>query len=210
MITVASNYYEFFPRSNIMSVFKVNLDQGTGRTAQGFLDTAIVSGASIQRSVWLPGPNKTNRQLFDGATFTDVNYFKRYTYPTVPQNQAILSIVSDDGSVWYDNSVENSFPRGYSLTVADNSAYAANVIDVVGDNGSAATFTEITVTTGGTAPTFRFNGLSNALYSIGNGVTQIFDHNDLLITKIEIDNTQSGHASATVKVLMGIKSVAKS
>lgn len=194
-----------------MSVFKVKLTQGSGRTAQGYLDPSVVSGASIQRTMFAMGPNKTSRVLIDGATFTDVNYWKRFTYPTLPYEQAFIEVVTDDGSVWNDNAKDgNSFPRSYSVTIADNSAYAANIVDILGDNGSAAIFTQITVDTAGTAPTFRFNGLSNATLSIADGVTQVFNKGDMQITYIEIDNTQSGHGAATATVFCSIQSLPRS
>lgn len=193
-----------------MSVFRVKLTQGIGRTAQGYLDPSVVNGASIQRTIYAPGPNKTNRRLFDGQTFTDVNYWKRFAYPNLAHENAFIEVVTDDGSVWSDNVKENVFPRSYAVAVADNSAYAANVVDVLGDNGSPAVFTQITVTTTGTAPTFRFNGLSNATLSIGNGTTQVFDKGDLAISKIEIDNTQSGHQATTVAIFLSIQSLPQS
>ena len=193
-----------------MSVFQVNLDQGLGRTADGYLDTSLVNGFSVQRTIYAPGPNKINRKLFDGATFTDVNYWKRFTTAVLPPEQAFITVITDDGSVWSDNSTENTFPRSYHVVVADNSAYAANVVNILGDNGSAAIFTQITVATGGTAPTFRFNGLSNATLSIGNGTTQVFDKGDLQISLIEINNTQSGHAAATADIFVSIQSTPNS
>ena len=190
-----------------MSVFKVVLTQGTGRNSQGFLDSTTVGGtiASIQRTIWAPGPNKINRKLADGATFTDVNYWKRFSYPTLPYGQAFINVLSDDGSTWSDFLPENTFPRSYSLTVASSSVYSSNVVNVLTDNGSPAVFTQISVTTTGTAPTFRFNGLTTALMSIGNGVTQVFDKGDLTISKIEVDNSQSGSATATVNIFMSIQ-----
>lgn len=196
-----------------MSVFKVQLTQGVGRLAQGYLDPSVVSGASIQRTIYAPGPNKSNRILFDGQTFTDVNYWKRFTFAvTNNYDTAFITVVTDDGSVWNDHSSENVFPRSYHVVIAQSSAYAANVVDVLGDNGSPAIFTQITVavSSSGTAPTFRFNGLTNALLSIGNGMTQVFDKGDLQISKIEIDNTQSGTQNATADIFLSIQSLPQS
>ena len=193
-----------------MSVFRVKLTQGVGRLAQGYMDPSVVAGASIQRTIYVSGPNRQNRVLMDGQTFTDVNYWKRFAYPNLPYDQAFIQVVTDDGSVWNDQNKENNFPRSYRVTVADNSAYAANVVNVLSDNGSAATFTQITVTAAGTAPTFRFNGLSNATLSIAGGTTQVFDKGDLNITKIEIDNTQSGHQAAVADIFISVASVAQS
>jgi hypothetical protein len=46
--------------------------------------------------------------------------------------------------------------------------------------------------------------------SIGNGTTQVFDKGDLQVSKIEIDNTQSGHAAATVAIFLSIQSLPQS
>src|SRR3954469_4535762 len=102
-----------------MSVFSVKLTQGVGRTAQGFLDPSVVSGASIQRTIYAPGPNKINRVLFDGQTFTDVNYWKRFAYPNLPHDQAFINVVTDDGSVWNDFSQDNSYPVSYTSTLVN-------------------------------------------------------------------------------------------
>lgn len=194
-----------------MSTFKVKLTQGVGRTSQGYLDEqAQTSGTSIQRTIYAMGPNKTNRKLTDGQTFSDVNYWKRYAYPNLPYDQAFIVVMTDDGSVWNDFSPENSFPRSYHLTVASGSAYSANIVDVLGDNGSAAVFAQITVTTSGSAPTFRINGQSTGLISIGGGTTQVFDKGDLQISMLEIDNSQSSHATTTVDILFSILSVPQS
>jgi hypothetical protein len=200
-----------------MSVFAVQLTQGVGRTAQGALDPDVLSvsqsglPASIQRTMYCPGPNKTNRVLFDGQTFTDVNYWKRFTYAvTGDYSTAFINVLVDDGSVWNDDSPENFFPRSYTITAASGSTYAANVVNVLQDNGSPAVFTQITVSTAGSAPTFRFNGLASALLSIGNGTTQVFDNGDLQVTKIEIDNSQSGNATATVDIFLSIQALPQS
>lgn len=194
-----------------MSVFKVNLDQGLGRAADGYLDPSKVAGYSIQRTIYLPGPNKITRKLNDGDTFTDVNYWKRFTVAG-GQDPSIASLVVlvDDGSVWSDYVAENTFPYSYHLTVGSSSAYASNVVNIVGDNGSPALFTQITVGGSGTAPTFRFNGNASATMSILHGTTQVFDKGDLLINKIEIDNTQSGNASATVDIFLSIRAIPNS
>lgn len=194
-----------------MSVFRVNLSQGSGgRHSNGYLDGNRMNGRSVQRTVSITGPNRAIRFLRDGETFTDVNFYKRYTTASLPANEAFLELVSDDGSVWVDNSQDNSFPKSYTLTVAAGSAFSANVVDILGDNGSAAVFTLIQVTTTGTAPTFRFNGKSDATLTIEDGTTKVFDKGDLLISKLEIDNTQSGNATTTVTVFVSIKAVAKS
>lgn len=193
-----------------MSVFRVKLTQGIGRTAQGYLDPSVVSGASIQRTIYVPGPNKINRVLFDGQTFTDVNYWKRFAYPTLPYNQAFIEVVTDDGSVWNDNVAENTFPRSYQVSVAHGSTYEDNVVEILEDNGSPSIFTQITVDSSGFTPVFRFNGLANATMPIGDNTTQVFNKNDLAITKIEIDGTASGSGTATIDIFCSIQALPQS
>jgi len=195
-----------------MSVFKVQLTQGVGRTAQGYLDPSVVNGASIQRTIYAPGPNKINRVLFDGQTFTDVNYWKRFTYPTLPYEQAFITVVTDDGSVWNDFSAENTFPRSYSLSLAGGSTYSTNgnTVNVLTDNGSPAVFTQITNLSGSGSVNVRVNGLANAIVPVAAGTTQVFDKGDLAVTKLEFDNSASGAGTATISVFLAIQSQATS
>jgi hypothetical protein len=197
-----------------MSLFQVQLTQGVGLTAQGALDPSVVNGASIQRSIWVAGPNKTNRQLFDGATFTDVNYWKRFTYAvTGNYDTAFINVLSDDGSVWNDYGPENSFPRSYTLTVAEGSGYANNIINVLTDNGSPATFAQITNmnASGSSYILVQINGLSNATFPLYAGTTQTFDKGDLSITQLAFSDASSSTAGNTsVNVLLSFTPIAQS
>ncbi len=199
-----------------MSVFKVKLTQGSGRTAQGYLDPSVVNGASIQRTVYVPGPNKTNRILFDGQTFTDVNYWKRFTYPTLPYDQAFIEVVTDDGSIWNDFSQDNTYPVSYSTTLLAGSTYTSSSsganrtsFDILSDNGSPAVFTQIINTTTGTdTVTVRING--TATFPLQGGSSQVFDKGDLLVTKIEFDNSFSSNGANTISIFLAIQQRAQS
>ncbi len=199
-----------------MSIFKVKLTQGQGRTAQGYLDPSVVNGASIQRTVYVPGPNKTNRVLFDGQTFTDVNYWKRFTYPTLPFDQAFIEVVTDDGSVWNDFSQDNTYPVSYSTTLLAGSTYTSSTsganrtsFDILTDNGSPAIFTQIINTTTGTdTVTVRINGV--ATFPLQAGSSQVFDKGDLLVTKIEFDNSFSSNGANTISIFLAIQQKAQS
>lgn len=178
-----------------MSVFVVQLTN----VAQGLLDTNGQStGVSIQRGVWIMGPNKVNRLLLDGATFTDSNYWKRYAYPQVPQDQAIVSVVTDDGSVWADNPPNaRTFPVSSSFTCT--SAYSAtNTIDYLGTYGSYASYVQISAS--GAAATCRING--SVEITISTTASQIFNPGDLDISKLEFKGT-----GATVTVFATVASV---
>jgi hypothetical protein len=177
-----------------MSVFKVALTN----IAQGLLDTNGQStGTSIQRGVWIMGPNKVNRLLIDGSTFTDSNYYKRFAYPQVPYDQAIVSVVTDDGSVWVDNPPNaRTFPVVSTFTPA--AAYnSTNTIDYLSTYGSYASYVQISAS--GTSATCRING--SVEITIGTSTAQILDH-VLDISKLEFKGS-----GATVVVIATVSSV---
>lgn len=191
-----------------MSVFKVNLNN----SAQGTLDVNPSTGSqfttSKQRQVYVMGPNQTNRLLSDGETFTDCNYWKRFAYPQVSLEQAFIEVVSDDGSVYSDDSVDNTYPKVYDVTVAASSEYADNVVDIAGDTGSYAVFTQISNADGGDTVKVRLNG--TAIFDLAGGDTQIFNAGDLSVSKIEIADAESGGSGATIQIITSIKSVCNS
>jgi hypothetical protein len=196
-----------------MSVFQVNLTQGVGRTAQGALDPSVVNGASIQRSVWVAGPNKTNRQLFDGATFTDVNYWKRFSYAvTGNYDTAFINVLTDDGSTWNDFSDDNTFPYSYSTVLQAGDTYTTHTsgihrtqFNILADTGSPAVFTQIYNATASTVVNVRVNGSATAIFPLVGGTTQVFDKGDLLINMLEFDNTNSGAVNTTVYIFLAVQ-----
>ncbi len=192
-----------------MSVFQVQLNN----TQEGVMDLNPATGAqmspSLQRTMWVTGPNRSYRELRDGATFTDCNYWKRYCYPAVPLDQAILTCTSDDGSVWSSDPTENTFPRVYTITIPGATTYAANVIDVVGDNGSPAISASID-NLSAQPVRVRMNGMATAIFSLGNAASQSFNLGDAVISRLEFDNTSSGATTATVQVILTLRSVANS
>jgi len=192
-----------------MSVFKVKLNN----ISQGIMDLNPATGGqmspSLQRSMWVTGPNRSYRELFDGTTFTDSNYWKRFAYPQVPLADAIVEVVTDDGSVYSDIPEENNYPRVYTMTVAGGSAYAANVIDVVGDNGNAAVSASIE-NQSGQAVKVKMNGLANAIFDLAANETKSFNLGDAVISRLEFNNTSSGATTATVQVILTIRSVSQS
>lgn len=187
-----------------MSTFRVKLTN----PAQGSLDTAgQANGVSYQRTVYVMGPGKVNRKLKDGDTFVDVNYWKRFAYPQVPLDQAFIEVVTDDGAPYTDVASENVAAKTYSVTIAGGSTYAANVVDILTDTGSYATFCQIT----STVPCkMKINGNANAIISLGASSTQIFNPGDLTVSKLEFDNSVSGASTGTVSVLVATRLQAKS
>jgi hypothetical protein len=204
-----------------MSVFKVALNS----IAQGYMDlnpataTSISAldhsqlGAgmnpSIQRTIYVSGPNNTYRNLKDGEQFTDCNYWKRFAYPQVSLADAFIEVVSDDGSVYSDVSDENTYPKVYDLTVTNGSTYGDNIVDILGDTGGFAVFVQI-ANQGATAVKVRLNGTANAIFDLGSGETQVFNHGDLSVTKLEFANTVSGGSDTEVQVLVSVRSVCNS
>jgi hypothetical protein len=177
-----------------MSVFKVKLTN----VNQGLLDTNGQStGTSVQRGVWIMGPNKVNRLLIDGSTFTDSNYWKRYAYPQVPYDQAIVDVLTDDGSVWADNPV-GARTFGVSSSFTGTASYSTtNTIDYLSTYGSYAKYVQIKVTTADA--TVRING--SVEITVASGTTQIFD-DDIDIAKLEVKGS-----SPVVAIFAAVRSV---
>lgn len=177
-----------------MSVFKVKLTN----VNQGLLDANGQStGVSIQRGVYVMGPNRINRLLIDGSTFTDSNYWKRYAYPQVAYDVALVSVLTDDGSVWTDSPVNaRTFPVASAFTTtADYST--TNTIDYLSTYNSYATYVQITVS-GNT--TCRINGSTELSLTSSN--IQVFNPGDMDISKLEFKGS-----STTVAVLAGVRTV---
>jgi len=198
-----------------MSVFRVKLNN----TQQGSMDLRFDAGVegdhgsqfatSLQRTIYVTGPGKTYRKLFDGQTFTDCNYWKRFAYPQVPLSQAFIEVVTDDGSAYSDDYSENTFPKVYNLLVDQGTDYTDNVVDVLGDTGGYAVFVQI-ANQGSTAVRCRINGVADAVIDIGAGETQVFNSGDLSVSKLEFVNNVSGGVTADVQVLLSVKSVCNS
>ena len=183
-------------------------------TGQGLGDQM---SPSAQRGVYVMGPNLINRLLIDGDTFTDCNYWKRFAYPQVPHDEALVTVVTDDGSVYSDIASENTFPVVYDRSIEAADTYGDNEIDVVTDHGGAAVFTQITnqefagggldikVGLGGSI------GSPSAIFDLVAGDTQIFNAGDLSVGLIQFDNSESGAGGpVAVQVLMSVRSACSS
>jgi hypothetical protein len=193
-----------------MSVFQVRLNNAN----QGKMDVDVnraQRAVSLQRTVYIMGPNKVNRKLKDGDSFTDSNYYKRFCYPQVPLDQAILVCTSDDGSVYSDDGSIATYPKVYHLSCDAGSTYTDNVANIATDTGSYATFVQVTNTHASQSINVKINGVTDAYFTLKAGDSQAFDQGDLQITKIEVDNSASGNvASVTAEVICSIKSISNS
>lgn len=192
-----------------MSVFRVKLNNA----AQGRLDVdvnGVQFPVSKQRQMWVTGPNRTYRLLNDGDTFTDCNYWKKFAYPQMPLETAFIEVVTDDGSVYSDVSVENVYPYVYDLTVVGGTTWVDNVADIASDTGGYALFTQVTNKSLTQDIRMRLNGSTTAVVDLAANHTQIFNTGDLVVSKIEFDNTSSGATDVDVQVVLSIKSICNS
>ncbi len=193
-----------------MSVFKVHLNTNT----QGYLDFNPATATpgflgnqmqpSKQRTMFCTGPNRIYRELFDGQTFTDCNYWKRFDIATDP-TYGFIEVLDDDGSVYSDIPGENTFPRVYSpYTVTNTDTFTTNSIDILGDLGGVAQFVQIT--NNGTASpgqdvTIELNGSSDAVMTLAAGDTQVFNAGDLAITALAFDG---GASTTTLQIILSV------
>src|SRR5581483_3829787 len=110
-------------------------------------------------------------------------FYKRYCQPAASPNDAILELISDDGSPYSDYYNENQFPVVSTLTIAGGSTYsAANLIDYVGTYGNPAIFVQISVT--GNNVTCKLNGSASALLPIAKNTTQTLQVGDLAVSSL--------------------------
>ena len=211
-----------------MSVFQVvlnnvgqgllDLDPSSARSAYG--QNAVTGQGlggqmdpSIQRGVYVMGPNLINRLLIDGSTFTDCNYWKQFAYPQVPYNEAFIEVITDDGSVYSSIASENVFPKVFDLSVVAGTTYTetANTADILSDTGGFAVFAQVTNKDGSQDVKMRLNGVTDAIMDLPANSTQVFNAGDLSITKIEIDNSVSGATGPVeVQIVVSVRAVCNS
>jgi len=192
-----------------MSVFRVALNN----IDQGRLDinpiTGLQSDPSIQRTVYVMGPNQVNRLLADGETFTDCNYWKQFAYPQTTKALAFVEVVTDDGSVWANGSSSNVVDSD-TLTGAAGSIYstAGNTWDIEAEHDSYAIYTRIINTAATGTVNIQLN--DTAIFSLGGGEEMVFDIGDLAITKVAVGNNSSGAVDSPIEVIALIQSICTS
>jgi hypothetical protein len=185
-----------------MSEFRVALNN----IDQGKLDINPSNGSqmnpSIQRGMYVTGPNGIHRELMDGDTFTDCNYWKKFAYPQVSYEDAIVEIITDDGSIYSNDPNENSFPVITNVTTVTTSIVEA--INYLTLYNSFASFIQIT-NNGADDVVCELNGLPSAHLTIGSTSTQTFNHGDLQITSLGFSAAVGG--SASIQIIAGVKSI---
>lgn len=182
-----------------MSVFRVKLTNNR----QGLLDIY-----DNQRSAYIMGPNRINRKLKDGETFVDCNYWKRFAYPNLPLEEAFIEVVEDDGTIYSDKVVDNTYPKVYNLTAVSGSGFSDNKADIVKDSGSFALFAQITNKSSEDVR-IRLNGLDSAILDLDAGSTQTFNPGELTIGSIEVENME-GEGDVLVQIVVSISVVSTS
>ena len=213
-----SNFDEFKFKNRqhleiIMSVFKVKLQN----TQQGLLDLDPSTNpgsnatygdlgepfgtdfsnsgtASLQRQIFVAGPNNSYRLLQDGETFTDCNYWKRFAYPQLGLEFAFIEVVSDDGSIYSDIPEENVFAKGATETLSTN--FTDTAIDFVTTYGGAARFLQVQNLDGTIAIDGELNGDTDVTFRLAAGETQIFNNGDIAISLLRL-KADSGTPSAS-------------
>ena len=158
--------------------------------------------------MYVEGPNRVFREIKDGDTFTDCNYWKRFAYPQISLENAIVAVIEDDGSIWSNDSSENTFPAVYNNNVLHGTSYSDNTIDIIGDTGSYAVFTQLK-NTGSVDVTVKLNGLSSAIFVLASSTTQIFNNGDLTLTSIAFANDDVS-SDSVIETIISVKSVANS
>jgi hypothetical protein len=197
-----------------MSVFQVKLNNNS----QGRLDldpstnTSETYGAlgtpfstSKQRSIYVAGPNRSYRKLNDGDTFTDCNYWKRFTSEVMGAEHSFIEVVTDDGSIYSDVAEENTFSVG--ATEVLSTSLADTVVDFVTDHGGPAKFLMVQNLDASIKITGELNGDTNITFLIGAGETMMFNQGDMVITMLRLKGA-SGTPSASY--IASIKSVCNS
>ena len=195
-----------------MSVFRVNLQT----TMQGLLDidptTGVPFTTSNQRTMTVTGPKGIHRVLNDGDTFTDSNYWKQFAYPQMALDQAFIEVVTDDGSVYSSVESENVYPIVWhpgddGVIGAGDAPEDDNMsLDIVDTYGAPAKFVQMKNTDSASIQVI-LNGSADAIMTLDGNSTQIFNQGDLIITKIEFDNSASGTGAVdAVEVVLSIKS----
>ena len=156
-----------------------------GQLGESFGEQNPNSGAaSLQRQMFVAGPNRSYRLLKDGEVFTDSNYWKRFAYPQVSHEFAFIEVVSDDGSVYSDVPSENVFAVGATETVSTTLDDTA--IDFVNSHGGAARFLQVQNLDDTAVITGQLNGDVDITFTLNPGETQIFNNGDLSITLLKL------------------------
>jgi hypothetical protein len=197
-----------------MSVFKVKLNNSLqGRldvnpmtdTSENFGIVGDPFPTSIQRQIYVAGPNNVHRLLKDGETFTDCNYWKKFTAEVVGDEYAFIEVVTDDGSIYSDVAAENVYSVGGSLTLTTN--YSDSIVDFVVDHGGPARFLMIQNLDEEIVINGELNGDSNVIFAVGAGETMMFNQGDLIITTLRL---KGASGNPNISYIASVRSICNS
>jgi hypothetical protein len=177
---------------------RLDLDPSTDPLAAGttatYGDLGTPFATSKQRQIYVAGPHRTYRLLKDGETFTDCNYWKQYTIEGgCEPMRAFLHLHEDDGTVWSDDPVENTYGVGGAVSLTTD--LAANVITFVTTYGAPARFLQVQNLSGAETVTGELNGDTALTFTIGVNGTHTFNVGELAITKLRLKSSGSSSAS---------------
>jgi len=229
-----------------MSVFKVVLNQnGQGNldlnpvsdplAAANIANSGLVStygqvgvpfgaGLSKQREVYIMGPDRINRLLVDGATFTDCNYWKQYVLApsgSANANTAFLTLLSDDGSVWSSVPGENVAMAAFDIIVVGGTTFGTagtfsnvtgyvtggNLVNIISTFGGYAVAAQLQNLDTSHDVKVQMNGSANAVFTLEHNTTQVFAPGEVTLSSIDFSNNASGASSVNyVQVLLTIAS----
>lgn len=90
-----------------------------------------------------------------------------------------------------------------NTTVTAGTTYAANTIDIISlTGGKPAAYTQMTNSSGDEV-NVKLNGRADAIFVLAASSTQIFNAGDLLLDKIQFDNSESGAVTSVVTTIIG-------
>lgn len=164
--------------------------------------------ASLQQTIYVAGPKGVRRSLKDGEIFEDCNYWKKFSFPTVPLEESFIEVLEDDGTIYSDIEEENIFPRVYTNVIEAGSSFEENKINIFEDNFGYAKFVQLNSFEGSGDIKVRINGTDEAIFNLDSGNTQQFNYGDIIITKLEFKN--EGNTSATIQTILSVKCSPKS
>jgi hypothetical protein len=179
----------------VVDVNNFSLNGSSGNSA--YTSGGVWKVDSAQRTMFAMGPNKINRKLTDGQVFTDCNYWKQFTYPTVPYNQAFIEVVTDDGSP-YVAGQQSTFIHTYSLTVTGGTTTTTGyqLVNFLGTDGGPAVWCTITPVA---SVQVRVNGNATSDFTVTGGTTYSFTIGEMLINTLQIANSASGSTTCVVQ-----------
>ena len=196
-----------------MSKFTVRLNQAG---LQGQLDVygqatmnpeSGPAAVSLQRTVYIMGPDKINYLLNDGDSFVGNNYWLRYV-STAQGGTAVAGqdfLYFADYATDYDGgSYSDNGPNLYT-TVLNQAVVAGTpvTINFLGTYGGIAKFLQMSPS--GTGITYTINGNTSASLTLANSTTTVYQPGEINWTSITLTNTNGGSDSKTVAMAFSVE-----